>query len=321
MSNGTALIVNPAAANGRVGRNLESIRHELLRTFPDAEILLTKAAGEGETLALDAAERGVRRFFSVGGDGTHNEVVNGIVRGVPGDEEPATLGVLPAGTGGDFRRILLHSSDVKEVLASIGEARAHRVDVGKAEFVTDSGKEKSRYFLNIASCGIGGLVDRIVNSTTKAFGGTASFFFGTARALFQYSPPAMSVRVDGEKVFEGKVTNVLVCNGRYAGGGMLFAPHAMLDDGGFTVVVIPSSSVARQLILTPKLYDGSYLETEQMICVRGETLTVTPLTLDEPPAFMDIDGEAPGRAPARFEALPGRIHLLNASPDVLCNPT
>ncbi|HRG99887.1 MAG TPA: diacylglycerol kinase family lipid kinase [Polyangiaceae bacterium] len=304
---GTVVIVNPKAAAGRVGRDLSGLRRAVEARLGAVELVETTAPGGGSTLAREAALGGAARVLSLGGDGTHHEVVNGLMESGRPD---VVFGVLPVGTGGDFRRTL-GVRDLDGALAAIVERPARRVDLGHATFVDDAGVERSRWFLNLASCGMSGLVDRLVNTSSKALGGTASFLLGTLRATARYEPARARVEVDGALLGELDVTVIAVGNGRYAGGGMHFCPEAALDDGALDVVVVPHASLPRQLARIPDLYRGTLERVPGALRARGAEVRVTCL---RGTAWLDLDGEAPGRAPVTFRVEPKALALAGAPP-------
>jgi diacylglycerol kinase (ATP) len=246
--------------------------------------------------------------LSLGGDGTHNEVVNGIMSANPAPGA-VTLGLLPAGTGGDFRRGVRDNADVETAARAVGTANRVPIDVGHVTYRADSGADESRWFVNISSFGIGGLVDRIVNDGSKRLGGKASFFLATFKALRRYRPARVRLVVDGAEQGVFDITNIFVCNGRYAGGGMLFAPDARLGDGLFDVVITREMGFLRSLTTAGKFYDGSHVRLPETTTLRGKHIVAT--TLSDDPAYIDIDGEAPGGLPAEYTMHPGAIQLLN----------
>ena len=232
----TVAVINPNAAGGRVGKQWEDLSRELRFRLGKIELKLTERTGHATDLARDAVKAGATTILSMGGDGTHNEVINGIMQAEP---EPGAvrLGLLPAGTGGDFRRMCIHNADALTAAAALPSAESTPIDIGSLTFLADDGTEARRYFINVASFGIGGVVDRFVNSSKKRLGGKATFYIATLRALAAYQPATVRLTIDGRDLGEHTITNIMVCNGRFAGGGMMFAPNARLGDGKFDVVI------------------------------------------------------------------------------------
>lgn len=309
----TVVVANPAAAAGRIGRTREALLSKLRAGLGACEVLFTKARGDATELAAQARAAGATTVVSVGGDGTHNEVVNGLLRA--GYPTQVQLGVLPAGTGGDFCRSTLAGHDLDAGIRSIAEAKAARIDVGLTRYRTDAGAPAERYFLNMASCGVSGLVCRLVEQSGKRLGGGIAFYLATVRGLMRYKPARLSIVLDGQRVSEAdgtEVTTVAVCNGQYAGGGMRFGPSARLTDGELDVVIIRPTSLLSQLRHSPKLYKGEHGGVPGVSQHRGRRLQVEPLS--DRPAYIEFDGEAPGVAPAEFTILPGALPVLGLAP-------
>lgn len=310
----TCVIVNPAAQGGRVGRGIDAIEERVRARLGPLTLHCTESAGHGITLAREAVLSGITRVISIGGDGTHNEVVNGIM-----EAEPApgaiSLGVVPAGTGGDFCRLIDSGSTLFEGIDALATAESIPIDVGWVAFTSDDGSAREGYFLNMASVGIAGLVDRIVNAGSKALGGRATFFIATLRALRQYTAARVRLFIDGDEEGVYNITNIMVCNGQYAGGGMHFAPDSRLNDGLFDVVIVEHESAWRTLSLARLVYSGRHVEEPDIRIVKASQVRVEPVSLD--PAWMDVDGEAPGQIPARFRVISGAIRLLGPRRDAL----
>jgi diacylglycerol kinase family enzyme len=175
-------------------------------------------------------------------------------------------------------------------------------------YTTDAGALAEGWFINIASFGMGGLVDRYVNESTKALGGSASFFLATARAALSYRNPLVEVTVDGREPIQERIVNVAVANGQYFGGGMRVAPYAKCDDGYLEVITIGDFAPTEMLIAGYRLYLGTHLGHPKVRSTRGRRVEARPLDPDAE-VLLDVDGETPGRLPARFEILPGALNL------------
>ena len=302
----TVVIANPAAAAGRVRRRRDALRAEITAALGPCRFVETERAGHATQLAHDAVSDGAARVLSLGGDGTHHEVVNGLLDHPDG--AGVAFGVLPAGTGGDLRRTL-GVETLGDALRAIRERAVRPVDVGHAAFTRDDGTPAARWFVNLASCGVSGLVDRLVNASSKHLGGRASFFAGTVRALAQYEPARVRITADGRDLGAHAIATLVVGNGRYAGGGMCFCPQARLDDGALDLVVIPHAGLGRSLLRTPRLYRGTLAGVPGVVTASVREVTVEVL---ENTAWLDLDGESPGRAPVTFRAHAGRLRFAGA---------
>lgn len=310
----TTAIVNPAAAGGRVGREWSTIEPALRAHLGDIRFVFTERTGHGAELARNAVDAGATTLLAMGGDGTNNEVVNGIM----GSGAPAgsiTLGLLPAGTGGDFRRLLMHGDDAMSAAKALGEAVASPIDIGAVTYLSDAGATEERFFLNMVSFGLAGLVDRRVNRSSKRFGGLISFFAASLGALTEYRPARVKLTVDGEVKGEFEITNIAVCNGRFSGGGMMFAPHAKLNDGRLEVIVLKNGPIFQTVGVSRYLYSGKHLDHPLVSVFSGSS--VVGETVTENRAWVDVDGEAPGTAPVSFRVVREALKLLDLKPEVL----
>lgn len=303
------VVVNPRAGAGRAQALLPALGAALRHEGADFARVLTRGPGDATHRTREALRQGAPGVAVVGGDGTLNEAVNGFFdEGGELVAPGAWLGVLPCGTGGDFRKTLGLSKRPEAMVRHLMRATPRPIDVGWLRFVDHGGEPASRAFLNIASFGIGGLVDRLVNEGPKWIGGTPAFLVGTLRAMLQYRNQGVNLSVDGGPPRATRIVNLAVANGRYFGGGMMIAPRAKIDDGVFDVVGLENLSASEQLRLTRHLYAGSILGQPGVTYVRGSKIHVEPAVPGEK-VLLDVDGEAPGMLPATFEIRPGAILL------------
>jgi diacylglycerol kinase (ATP) len=246
-------------------------------------------------LAEAAAEAQGSLLVVIGGDGTVNEVVNGVA----GTE--AEIAVLPCGTGQDFGRthgIPSRFDDAVRVALG-GETRT--IDLGRVELASGT----SSFFANVGSAGMSGSVARRANSMTKRFGGRATFFYALTREFLAWQNTHVVVEVDGGVRREGPMHDVIVANGRYHGGGMKLAPDARQDDGAFDVVLIGDITKPDFVTTAPKLYSGRYLVHPKVELLRSPTVTIEAAE----PLPLEVDGEPIGTTPARFEVVPAALRL------------
>jgi diacylglycerol kinase (ATP) len=303
-------VVNPNSANGSTGRDWPAIAELASRAFPNMETKFTQRAYEAPAIVRDALRNGADLIVSVGGDGTHNEVVNGFFEGVEPIRSDAALGVLSRGTGGDLRKTLgleqCMGRALEDVVNSLVKCRAAPCDVGRIQYTDHQDAPADRYFINIASFGIGGEVDEAVNRSSKALGGKASFFIGSLKASLRYRNRNVTIKVDGRDVYNGRIYNVAVANGRFFGGGMMVAPQAELDDGLFDIVLCQDYGFADSLRLARTIYSGAHLALPKTTSLRGKRLEA----ISDERVLLDVDGEQPGKLRAAFEILPRAIQIL-----------
>lgn len=311
MSPRTLVIVNPVGGNGRVGRSWPELRAALDRVLDRWDNQFTLGPGDATRIAREAVGEGYEMIVSVGGDGTMNEIVDGLVTmndaGEPKVLNPEMI-VSPVrlGTGGDFARLLGLPVHLPEAVAHLAKPETAPVDLGMVSFYRPDGSRAHRAFLNIASFGLSGVIDNRVNNTSKALGGRVSFFLGLSQSRLTYRPQQVRVTVDGTEFYQGPIVTVACANGQYFGGGMHFAPEAKLDDGLFDIVIQTRSGL-REVASITDLYQGRILSWPSVLHTRGKVVEAAPLSHEQ--VLLDVDGEQPGALPARFVNLPGALRL------------
>jgi YegS/Rv2252/BmrU family lipid kinase len=300
------LIVNPHAGGGAVGREWTRIQKLAQERLGPFRFNLTQGPGHASHLARVAMQEGAELLVCVGGDGTLNEIVTGMMNEKGPQQPDALLGLIPMGTGCDFIRTVRIPRDPGEAVEVIATSRSETVDLGRISYLDHQGRQASRYFLNVASFGLGGEVDERVGRTTKIFGGFLSFIWAMLLSVLTYRQKTVHVRVDScpEETFGAM--NVVIANGQYHGGGMWVAPQASLSDGLFHVTVIGEFSLPEVLWHLPKLYDGRLLQLEKVRSLTCRRLDAR----SEDRVLLDVDGEQPGILPATVEIVPSAIRII-----------
>jgi diacylglycerol kinase (ATP) len=301
------VIVNPVSADGRTGRDWPKNEPLLRRLLPRFAAWTTDGPNQATELAYRAVEQGYTTVVVHGGDGTVNEVVNGLLSHPNFDR--TALAILPYGTGADLVRTLGISHSLT---AAAGQACGNvfrKIDVGLARFLDLNGNPCRRHFLNVTDVGFGGDLVRYVNSHSKRWGGKFSFFRGLLATLFQYRNKRLRIGLDDGSPFEAKVSSIVIANGQYFGGGMWVAPPARMDDGVLEVVVVGDVSRMEVLTNTRRLYRGTLSGHPKVQVFSAQTISLE----SEEEVFIDMDGELVGRLPVGFELLPKKIKILGAS--------
>lgn len=290
-----------------MGRHWKSIESRLRVALGQLSVEFTRAPGHARELVRQKLASGADLIVAVGGDGTFSEATDGFFEGDRPIRESAALGLVPAGTGGDFRRTAGISSNLEDAIRQLRDAGPRAIDVGRLRYTHKHGGTAQCHFLNIASFGIGGLVDEIVNRQTKLLGGKISFTLGTARALFSYRNQRVRIRLDGGEPNEVSILNVAVANGRFFGGGMQIAPRAQLDDGLFDVVQLGNLGLWDFVLHGQKLRRGEHLDMKQVRFAQARQVEAQPAIGER--VLLDVDGEPLGQLPATFEIVPKALLL------------
>lgn len=304
------VIVNPSAGAGSAGKKIPELQRLFEARGVAAEILTTSRPGDATSLARDAADSGVEVLGVMGGDGTFNEVIQASLSGDLAAFGPS-LALIPAGTGGDFKRSFGLTNDlVSAVERMLGDAR-QAVDVG---VMSQRGHHASptRAFLNVASVGLSAVVCSLANDGPKWLGGKLTFYAAALRATLGYRNMPLRISVDGEVAYEGPVYLVAAANGRYFGGGMLIAPEASVSDGLFDVVILGDYSKIAAIGLSRAIYAGTHVVRAQTVVRRGRLVEVEPLVSERSDAtsVVETDGELPAQClPITFRVCPNAVSI------------
>jgi diacylglycerol kinase (ATP) len=300
----TVFLVNPASDNGATGRRWPEIANRAAAAGLTGEALLSERPGQLTELARRAADEAGELLVVVGGDGTVNEVVNGLA----GREGPE-LAVIPRGTGRDFVRTYGIPHKLDDALRTARDGRTREIDVGRARFRSWQGEPAEWYFANIASAGMSGAIAKRANETSKALGGKVSYFWATFAVFSRWRTFELTVAV-GAETRRARMHDVVVANGRYFGGGMMICPEAEPDDGVFDVLLIGNLTKRDLLLTLPKTYRGKHLPHPKAELLRGPTVEIEA----PEPLPVELDGEQPGTTPARFEIIPRALRLRVPQP-------
>jgi len=309
-----AAVVNPRSGGGRTGRAWRVISQTIEKELGPVRTHFTAAPSTPQflpaaELTSRALKAGAQLVIAVGGDGTIDEVVNGFFEdGAPINPE-AHLAILNAGTGGDFRRTFDMPEETAEGVKRIASGDTRRIDIGKLTFIAEDGQETTRYFNNIASFGLSGETVRAVNNATwqKSFGGNFAFTWATLMTAWRHKPRPVKIETDEGFETVANIGLAAVANGRYFGSGLKVAPDAEPDDGLFDLVIMRNLGFMDLLTGGGDLREGKHVNGPKVEVVRARSVTATPLGTE--PVLIDVDGEGPGRLPARFEILPGALTL------------
>ena len=299
-----AFLVNPASANGRTGRLWPELAQRAKAAGLDGPAYLSERRGELPGLVAKASAAGAQLVVAIGGDGTLNEVVRGLMKLADEGKAVPELAVIPRGTGRDFVRTFRIPSKLDEAIAVARDGEPRTVDAGRVEYQTWSGEPGASFFANVASAGMSGAIAQRADSTTKALGGKMSFLAATVAVFWRWRPTEMTVTVDREERV-ATMHDVLVANCRYLGGGMKMCPEALPDDGLFDVLTIGNLTKADLALTLPRTYRGSHLPHPKAELLRGSTVTVDAATK----VPIELDGEQPGTTPVRFEVVPSALRV------------
>lgn len=261
----------------------------------------TEAPGHARELAQTAIKKGSELVVSVGGDGTVNEVANGLYDS--GNTADVMLGIISTGTGCDYIRTVGIPRACREACQCLANPRKLAVDVGSVEYISN-GQTIKRLFVNFAGLGFDTEIVRATTQRFKALSSKPSYLLGLLTTLLSYRNRKISLIVDGEKI-EEKVCTVLINNGRYGGGGMFTAPEAELTNGLLDTLIVGDLSKLDLLWSLPRVYRGTHLTHPKVTLKKAKEIEINSAE----PLFLQADGELLGELPARFRVLPASLNL------------
>ncbi|MEJ2734116.1 MAG: diacylglycerol kinase family lipid kinase [Anaerolineae bacterium] len=298
----TTVILNPTAGRG-AGARLSSQIGERLRSYGlEFELSTTSAPGDATVLAREAAAQGGEAVIAVGGDGTTNEVLNGLMQATQ-DANGTALGVVPIGTGNDFAFGAGVPLILKEACQAVARGQSRVLDVGRMR----ADNEEPRYFLNGVGMGFDAQAN-IESRKIKRLRGTLLYVVAVLRTLaFYYHSPLITMRVDGVELVQPSLL-ISVMNGRRMGGGFYITPSSEMDDGLFDFCVAAQVSRPKMVAFVPRFMRGTHTTDVDITMGQGREVTV----VSESPWVAHLDGEIYGVGARRYEIelLPQRMRLI-----------
>lgn len=294
------VVVNAMAGGHRTRRLWPGLRDQLSHLGLDFEYGVTTGPGVATDLARTAVHEGWPLVIAVGGDGTVNEVINGLT-----DEAGrplGALGVIATGRGRDVCRNLGVSSDPVAAARRILYGQEILVDLNVAEL-----ERRRRYFVNAAGVGFDAeIAERTrIGRGRSAPTGTLPYLLGIVAALRTHQPRPATIEVDDQPAWSGPLTTAVVANGAYYGGGMMIAPAADPTDGYLDLTIIGDVGRAELLRWLPSVYRGRHVLNPKIVVRRGHTVTVHSATSMR----VHVDGEGAGETPLTIRVCPRALRI------------
>jgi YegS/Rv2252/BmrU family lipid kinase len=302
------VIVNPNAGKKKGEKDWPVISQLLTENGFEYIHEFTAHRDHAMILTQEYIIKGFRKIIVVGGDGTLNEVVNGIFKQDKCNTTDVMVGMIMVGTGNDWGRMYNLKEKYPKAIKILKKQRLFVQDAGMVIYQEDS-VEKTRYFVNIAGLGYDALVARMTNSVKeKGGGGPLSYLVNLVKGLFRYQHAYLDVEIDGESVYKGRVFSMSVGICKFNGGGMMQLPFAIPDDGLLDVTIfknVTKMTVIRQI---KKLYAGTFTDLPFVQTHRGQTVSVISSTHDR--SNLETDGESLGHTPFTFRIIPKSVKII-----------
>ncbi len=299
------VVVNPNAGIGKVKRDWNKISDLLDQQGFNYQPVFTKGPRHAIKIVAEEIENGYRKIIAVGGDGTMNEVVNGIFKqkGVPTTD--ITLGMISVGTGNDWVRTFNIPKDYAGAIRIIKNEKTLLQDAGIVKYY-HCAMEKIRYFINMAGLGFDGLVAKKTNADKeKGRGNPLVYFINLLASLFSFKSSNTKINVDDREI-KDKIFSIGIGIGQYNGGGMHQAPAALPDDGLFDLTLIKDMSKWSVITSIRKLYNGSIASHKRVETLVGKSIRIE----SEHPILLEADGESLGESPFEFQIVPKSVKVI-----------
>jgi len=286
------IIFNPNAGSG--GRRANTLAQ--LKELQPVALHTTRRPGDAERWARRARISKARLIIVAGGDGTLNEVVNGLGPFAG----KMRIGIVPLGTGNDFARTLGLPSSINENIAIVRSGKTTRIDLVRVK------SKRSRYFVNVSAGGFSGMVDEKITRRIKRTWGPLAYVRGAAAALPGLHAYKTEIVLDDDERLSIELYNVVIANGRFVAGGLPIAPTANPSDGKFEVVLIPKLGAAEMALLAAQIILGKHLSSNATIFRQARKIGVR----SRPGMCFNVDGEFVGNAPATFQIMPRALNFI-----------
>lgn len=283
-------VVNPVAGKGKTKEIIPLIEDICKKNDVEYEMVFTSMPNDAINLSKDGINRGFSRIIAVGGDGTLNEVINGVA------ETDASFGIIPGGSGNDFIRSLAEKRELEQIIYDNIFGNIKPIDIARCN---------DRYFINVASIGFDSDVVLATKETKKIFSGSTAYIAAVLKTILTYKGKRIKVDIDGNS-FEENTLLVAVANGKYYGGGIKPAPDAEIDDGILDICFIRNVPKPKIIALFPKFIKGNHEDIKEVSMYRGKKIRLTC------PDYMptNVDGEIFLNTEVEFEIIPKGINVI-----------
>lgn len=300
-----AFFINPTI------RNYHKIKSHIENSFKGYEyqFFVSQYSGHFLQLPSEALQEGYKHFISVGGDGTLNETVNGILKACENDAhllQNIRVGIIPTGSGNDFIRNLGYQT-IKELKMLIQNDECIKVDVGHSAYINRNHQPEERYFINVADVGIGGEVVLAKERLPKIFPGNFNYFLAIVSTFFTYKKKQIKVTF-GNETWEGKILNYVIANAKYFGNAIGIAPHADISSGSFAITNIGNISLWDYFKNIGKAKKCQKINHPEVHYSHLEKVFIE--NKDEMPLTFEMDGEFVGYAPVTLTVIPQKVYFL-----------
>lgn len=300
-----ALIVNPHAGGTKCANDWPAIEAVFHKSEINFDAFFTQCRRHAMVLTRELVRKGYRHFVAVGGDGTVNEVVNGLMA----DQQllpELSMGAIMVGTGNDWGKMFDIPDNYEEAVKIIKRRKCFNQDVGKVTFFLKD-RMYVRYFINMAGLGFDAkVVEKVNEQKRKGKSSRFSYLSSLFSTLVKYKPMDINISIEGRPLLNNRLFTMSIGIGKYCGGGMMQVPAAIADDGLFDIMIISHIRKSKVLRKVKKLYDGSIASLQEVDMHRAKHLSI------EAPGkvMLEVDGESLGHGPFEFSIANQKLKII-----------
>ena len=298
-------IINPTAGAGHGLTDYPQIAKLLRDNNISHDAVFTEHKFHATELAVEAVNKGYRKIIVIGGDGTLNEVVNGLFIQKQCKTTEVTLAVIAVGTGNDWVRSFGIASNYAQAIRAIKEGGTFLQDVGAVTY-TESKYTQTRYMANVAGLGFDSFVISVFNHwKAKGWRGKWLYIASILKAYFKYKSSGVKIEVDDNVIFNNLIFSIAVGICKYNGGGVLQLPKAVADDGLLDITLIKPLHWWHIVFRLRKLFNGGIYSIGHVKHAQGKSIKIT----SAPPITLECDGEMMGETPVEITVVPHAIRV------------
>ena len=296
------IIANPNSGSGATEEEWGYINNILSQKGISFRSEFTQRPFQAAEITQKALAKGYRHIIIAGGDGTYNEVINGIFQQKEVSTKAVTLAILPMGTGNDWVRTMKIPNDWEEAISLIENGKPSLQDVGCVNYFENE-VPRERYFINVTGLGFDAFIAKNYLSTKKL--GAISYFTALLKGLVKYQNIEVAFQVEGKERKE-KIFTLAVALGQFFGAGMKIAPQAQTNDGLFDITLIKDIGKMGVVGQLANIYNGTFVKHPKVETFQCQQIRIT----SNEPAHLQMDGELIGHTPADFRIIPQSVHVL-----------
>lgn len=299
-------IINPEAKSGQGKFIWPKIKQILNEKKVKYKSIFTKYPMESISIVSDAVREGWLNFVAVGGDGTINEVINGVFLQEFVEINNITFAMIPIGTGNDCGRGLGISTNYQSCIQTIINEKIIRHSVGVVKY-NALNMSKNRFLINVAGFGFDASIVEEVNKTKEQKKGSKICYLQTIfKQIFKYKSTDTIVTIDENEVFNSSMYSMCVGVGKYNGGGLMQLPHAKFDNGKLAITIIAHLHPIKFIGCFPKLLMGNINKVKEVSIFEGQKVTIT----SNPPIGVEVDGEYLGVTKSEISLLDQKLNIV-----------